>query len=155
MRMCSVKTRRGFLKYLGLVLPFSLLPDCHMFTDPLCVNPEKLGKNGTRVDDEFPDDGIPDAFQYRSIGMNEDFHLKYFRLQTRIQYSFDQKCYLFRGHAFPYSPFYKSKVFDCKIDYKRYQVDKFYKMKTLKRVEEAILQSYRSGPELLFYRRTA
>ncbi len=153
----TTASRRGFLKYLSLslVLPFTLLPDVQMFTDPLCVNPEKLGDNDTEVSDEFKDDGIPDAFQYRSTGMREEFNLKYFYLQTEIKYSIEQECYLIRGHAYPYSQFYKSKVFIIQVDFNRYQVDRFYKMKILKKVEEALLGSYRSGPEVKFFRRTA
>ncbi len=148
-------TRRQFLKYLGLVLPFSLIPDGHMFTDPLCVFPEKLGDNGTEVMDEFKDDGIPDALQYRSISINETYHMKYFELKARIRYDLVKECYLFQGHAKPYSQFYNPKVFTIGVDAKRYQFDKCYKMKILKSVEEALLQSYGNGPEVKFFRRQA
>ena len=75
----------------------------------LAVNPEKLTENNTEVIDEEEDDGIPDAMKYRSVGVSEDFRLKFFMLRTRIQYSFKEECYLFRGEATPYSPFYKVK----------------------------------------------
>jgi hypothetical protein len=148
--------RRGFLKYVGLVLPFALLPDTCGRTMALVCPPEKLKTNNVEVTDkEKVNKNIPKAMQFQSTGMTEEFKLKYFILKTEILFSVQHGVYMLRGTAFPYSPFYEPKYFTFSVDLNRYHGDRHYKMKTIHKAEEALLKAYRRSPKIKFYRRTA